>query len=175
MLKKFLPDKQVNRFIEITPEFLQSIGRKGVIIDLDNTLIPWNVASPTDEIIEWMKAMEEANIKVTVFSNNNEARVGVFAKPLGIPYVSMAKKPLKGGFKRAIKSLQLEATEIVVIGDQLLTDILGGNRSKLYTILVEPIVRSDAPITMFNRRIERFILNRFYKQGKLKRGVHDGK
>lgn len=175
MLNKFLPDKQVSRFVEITPEFLKGIGRKGIIIDLDNTLIPWNVANASDEIIEWMKVMEEANIKVTVFSNNNEERVSVFATPLDIPYISMAKKPLKRGFKRAIKALDLDATEIVVIGDQLLTDILGGNRSKLYTILVEPIVRSDAPITMFNRRIERFILNRFYKQGKLKRGVLDGK
>lgn len=175
MLRRFLPDKQVNRFIEITPDFLISKGKKGIIIDLDNTLIPWNVADATDEIIEWMKAMEDVDIKVTVFSNNNEARVGVFAKPLGIPYVSMAKKPLKGGFRRAIKALELDVSEIVVIGDQLLTDILGGNRSKLYTILVEPIVRSDAPITMFNRRIERFILNRFYKQGKLTRGELDGK
>lgn len=169
MLKKFLPNKQVKRYVDITAEFLHRINKKGIIIDLDNTLIPWNVAHANDEIIAWFEAMENAGIKVTVFSNNNEERVGVFAKPLDIPYISMAKKPLKGGFNRAITALDLPREAVVVIGDQLLTDILGGNRSKLYTILVEPIVQSDAPITMFNRRMERLILNRFYKQGKLTR------
>lgn len=162
-------------FTDITPNYLREQGKRGVIIDLDNTLIPWNVSDATNEIIEWIKAMETAQIKVLVFSNNNEERVAIFAKPLGINYVSMAKKPLQSGFKRAKKLLQLNNTEIVVIGDQLLTDIFGGNRAKLFTVLVEPIVESDAPITMFNRRLERLILNYFYKKGKLARRVTDGK
>lgn len=174
MLNKFLPKKVVKRYADITPSFLLEEGKKGIIVDLDNTLIPWNVAHATDEIKAWFDMMEDAGIKVLVFSNNNEERVSTFAEPLGLRFVSMAKKPLQGGFKRAKKLLQLENDEIIVIGDQLLTDIFGGNRAKLFTVLVEPILQSDAPITMFNRKLERVILNHFYKKGKLTRRVTDG-
>lgn len=175
MLNKFLPKKEVKRFTDVTAEFLKSKGKKGVIVDLDNTLIPWNQAHATAEIKAWFQSLADANIAVLVFSNNNAERVSIFAKPLGVNYVSMAKKPLRGGFSRAKKQLNLADEEIVVIGDQLLTDILGGNRSNLYTILVDPILKSDAPITMFNRRLEKMILNHFYRKGKLTRRDTDGR
>jgi len=169
LLRLFLPTKHVDSFLDITPEILKDLGKKGVIIDLDNTLIAWNQAHATEEVIQWLSSMKENNIKVIVFSNNNEDRVTLFANPLDIPYVFFAKKPLKRGFKKAIKLLGLDKSEIVVIGDQLLTDILGGNRSGLDTILVVPLVQSDAKITKFNRNMERMILNHFYRKGKLTR------
>src|SRR5690625_3754967 len=151
------------------------MAKKGIIIDLDNTLVPWNVNHATDKVIRWLKEMEKANIKVTIFSNNNKERVTVFAEPLGTPYIYKAKKPLQRAFKQAASQMQLNRDEIVVIGDQLLTDILGGNRAGFYTILVVPIVQSDAPITKFNRNLERLILNYFYRKGKLTRRVSNGK
>lgn len=118
--------------------------------------------------------MEKADIQVTIFSNNKENRVTVFAEPLKTPFVYKANKPLPRAFRRAQKTMKLNKDEIVVIGDQLLTDILGGNRAGFYTILVVPIVQSDAPITKFNRNLERMILNYFYRKGKLTRRMVDG-
>ena len=169
MLNSFLPNKHVKNIFEITPEFLNSNGLKGIIIDLDNTLVPWNIAHATDEVKNWLQLMQESNINVMIFSNNNEERVTTFAEPLKTPFVYKARKPLKKAFRKAKNVMELNDNEIVVIGDQLLTDILGGNRAGFYTILVVPIVQSDAAITKFNRKLERLILNYFYRKGKLKR------
>lgn len=174
MLKLFLPNKHVYSIFDIEPTFLQSKGIKGIIVDLDNTLVPWNVATATDKVIEWIRKMEEANIKVTIFSNNNKERVTIFAEPIGAPFIYRAKKPLPRAFKVAQQKMQLKNEEIVVIGDQLLTDVLGGNFAGFYTILVVPIVQSDAPITKFNRNLERLLLNYFYRKGKLVRRNPDG-
>lgn len=159
---------------DIEPTFLLNEGKKGIIIDLDNTLVPWNVEHATEKIINWLKKMKDANIKVTIFSNNNKERVTVFAEPLGTPYIYKAQKPLQRAFERAKTEMDLKEDEVVVIGDQLLTDILGGNLAGFYTILVVPIVQSDAPITKFNRNMERLILNHFYRKGKLTRRITDG-
>lgn len=169
MLHLFLPTRHVDSFLDITPEVLKQLGKKGVIIDLDNTLIAWNEKHATEDVLQWLASMKENDIKVIVFSNNNEDRVTLFANPLEIPFVHYARKPLKRGFRKAIDILGMDKSEIVVIGDQLLTDILGGNRSGLDTILVVPLVQSDAKITRFNRNLERVILNHFYRKGKLTR------
>lgn len=156
---------------DITPTFLKDNGKKAIILDLDNTLIPWNVSNATEEIKTWLRSIEEANIKVTIFSNNSEERVRIFSEPLNLPFIHRANKPLKSKFRRAQKLMGVKKDEVVVIGDQLLTDIFGGNRAGFYTILVVPIVQSDAPITKFNRRMEQKILNRFYVKGKLSKRV----
>lgn len=175
MLNKFLPNKHVNTIYDITPEILLNENKKGIIVDLDNTLVPWNVEHATDEVIQWLNDMKKANINVTIFSNNNEDRVTLFAEPLETPYVFKANKPLRKAFMTAQKAMNLSENEIVVIGDQLLTDILGGNRAGFDTILVVPIIESDAPITKFNRNLERMILKYFYRKGKLTRRIHNGK
>lgn len=175
MLNLFLPDKHVQSIYDIKPDYLKKEGKKGIIVDLDNTLVPWNVETATEKVITWLEEMKEAGIQVTIFSNNNEERVTFFAEPLGMPYIYKANKPLQGAFRRTRREMQLRRDEIVVVGDQLLTDVLGGNRAGLFTILVVPIVQSDAAITKFNRRLERMILNHFYRKGKLTRRVADGK
>ncbi|WP_102026955.1 YqeG family HAD IIIA-type phosphatase [Salirhabdus sp. Marseille-P4669] len=167
MLKRFLPNEHVKTVFEITPEKLKQKGIKGIITDLDNTLVAWNQSDATPEIIEWFKVMKDAGIRVTIISNNNEERVSHFSKPLHIPFISKARKPLSKAFKKAQHAMELDKSEIVVVGDQLLTDVLGGNSSKFYTILVVPVVKTDGFITKFNRRIERAILNWFRKRGKI--------
>lgn len=173
MLNLFLPNEQVSRTFDIEPESLRDNNIKGIIVDVDNTLVPWDVAHATDEVIAWLEKMKAANLKVTIFSNNNKERVTLFADPLDTPYVFNARKPLRRAFKRAQKEMGLAQSEVAVIGDQLLTDILGGNRAGFYTILVDPIVTSDAAITTFNRNVEGKILNHFYRKGALKRRVAD--
>lgn len=165
VLKMFLPDEHVHSIFEIRPEDLKEKGIKGIITDLDNTLVAWDRKDATEEVIEWFKLMKEHDIQVTIISNNNEKRVTYFSEPLNIPFIHSARKPLGQAFRQARKVMKLEKKEIVVVGDQLLTDVLGGNRANLYTILVVPIVQTDGILTRANRKIERRLLNWFQRKG----------
>lgn len=167
MLKNFLPNEHVKSVFDIQPAVLKKKGIKGIITDLDNTLVAWDVEAATPEIIQWFRQMKDHDIKVTIISNNNQERVKAFSEPLDTPFVFSARKPLKRAFKTVAKKMELKREEIVVIGDQLLTDVLGGNRAGFNTILVVPIVQSDGKMTKINRIIERRILNYFRKKGKI--------
>ncbi|KPH71211.1 MULTISPECIES: YqeG family HAD IIIA-type phosphatase [Bacillaceae] len=167
MLSRFLPNKYVKSIFDIQPESLKEKGIKGIITDLDNTLVAWDVEHATPEVIEWFNLMKEHDIKITIISNNNVDRVKVFSEPLDTPFIYSARKPLKRAFKKVQKNMGLKKEEIVVIGDQVLTDVLGGNSAGLYTILVVPIVQTDGKITRINRKIERIILKKLRNQGKI--------
>lgn len=167
MLKHFLPDQHVKSIFEIHPESLKEKGIKGIITDLDNTLVEWDRPNATPKLIEWFDNMRRHEILVTIVSNNNERRVKSFSDPLQIPFIFQARKPMTRAFNRALKQMGLRKDETVVIGDQLLTDVLGGNRSGFHTILVVPVAQTDGFVTRFNRKVERRILNWFRKQGKL--------
>ena len=167
MIKRFLPNQHVKDIFEISPASLIEKGIKGVITDLDNTLVAWDIPDATPEIIDWFKQMEENNIKVTIISNNNEKRVRLFSEPLRAPFVYSARKPLSKAFKKATKKMELKKEEVVVIGDQIMTDVLGGNTAGFYTILVVPIVQTDGRITRLNRKIERRILSWMRKKGMI--------
>ncbi|WP_228409660.1 YqeG family HAD IIIA-type phosphatase [Radiobacillus deserti] len=167
MLRRFLPNEHVKSVFDIKPEDLKAKAIKGIITDLDNTLVAWDVADATPEIIDWFKSMEENNIKITIISNNKEERVKLFSEPLNTPFVFSARKPLGRAFKRATQSMGLNREDVVVIGDQLLTDVLGGNSAGFYTILVVPIVQTDGKITKINRQIERRILSWMRRKGMI--------
>jgi len=167
VLSKFLPNEHVKSVFAIKPEVLKELGIKGIITDLDNTLVAWDMKEATPEIVEWFEQMKEANIKVTIISNNNQERVKLFSDPIGVPFVYDARKPLPRAFKQAATEMELTKEEIVVIGDQILTDVLGGNIAGFNTILVVPVVETDAKITKINRKIERIILNYMRKKGKI--------
>jgi len=167
LLNNFLPDQFVKNIFEITPELLKEKGVKGIITDLDNTLVEWDRPLATPKIIEWFEDMKKNNIKVTIVSNNKEGRVKSFSDPLNIPFIFAARKPMGKAFRRALLEMKLSKEEAVVIGDQLLTDVLGGNRSGFHTILVVPVAQTDGFATRINRKIERRILNWFRRKGKL--------
>ncbi|AIM15683.1 MULTISPECIES: YqeG family HAD IIIA-type phosphatase [Neobacillus] len=167
MLKQFLPDEHVKSILDIKPEQLKSRGIKGIITDLDNTLVEWDRPSATPALIQWFEEMKKHQILVTIVSNNNEDRVKAFAAPLDIPYIFQARKPLSRAFNKALFQMGIKKEEAVVIGDQLLTDVLGGNRSGFHTILVVPVAQTDGFFTKFNRFVERRIMNWFKKKGLL--------
>lgn len=167
MLKHFLPDQHVKSIFDITPESLKAKGVKGIITDLDNTLVEWDRPYATPMLIEWFDHMRKNEILVTIVSNNNENRVRAFSDPLQIPFIFQARKPMSRAFYKALKQMGLRKEETVVIGDQLLTDVLGGNRGGFHTILVVPVAQTDGFVTRFNRKVERRILNWFRKKGKL--------
>ncbi len=167
MLNNFLPNEHYSSVFDINPSDLKANGVKGIITDLDNTLVAWDVKDATDEIIDWFNLLSEHGIQVTIASNNKESRVRLFSQPLDTRSIHSARKPLSKAFKKAQKEMKLEKDEIVVIGDQLLTDVLGGNLAGFHTILVVPIAETDGFFTRFNRKIERRILNWMERKGKL--------
>lgn len=103
MLSRFLPNKYVKSIFDIQPESLKEKGIKGIITDLDNTLVAWDVEHATPEVIEWFNLMKEHDIKITIISNNNVDRVKVFSEPLDTPFIYSARKPLKRAFKKVQK------------------------------------------------------------------------
>lgn len=167
MLKSFLPAQHVKSIYEINPRDLKDKGIKGIITDLDNTLVEWDRPLATPELITWFEEMKRNDIKVTIVSNNKEMRVKAFADPLNIPFIFRARKPMTKAFKHAVKQMDIQKEQAVVIGDQLLTDVFGGNRSGFHTILVVPVAQTDGWATKLNRKIERRILAWFRKNGQL--------
>lgn len=135
----FMPNEYVQSIFQIDIEKLANSGVKGIITDLDNTLVGWDEADPTQAVKEWFNKVREAGITITIVSNNNEQRVGSFSKSLNVDYIFKAKKPRGRAFNQASKLMKLKPTEIVVIGDQMLTDVFGGNRRGLFTIMVVPV------------------------------------
>lgn len=167
MITKFLPDQHVKSVFDISPQKLKSRGIKAIITDLDNTLVEWDRPNATPKLIKWFEDMKKNNIMITIVSNNNEERVKAFSEPHGIPYIFQARKPMGRAFRKALTQMDVKKEEVVVIGDQLLTDVFGGNRSGIHTILVVPVAKTDGFITKFNRQIERIILNWFRKKGMI--------
>ncbi|WLR49918.1 YqeG family HAD IIIA-type phosphatase [Bacillus tianshenii] len=167
MIKNFLPDQHVQSILDIKPEALKEKGVRGVITDLDNTLVEWDRPDATPELQEWFRSMQDHGILVMIISNNKEARVRKFAEPVGVPFIYAARKPMGRAFRRALKEMMLKKSDVVVIGDQLLTDVLGGNRAGFHTILVVPVAQSDGFITKFNRRVERRILSWMKRKGMI--------
>ncbi|MEK3981126.1 YqeG family HAD IIIA-type phosphatase [Psychrobacillus sp. FSL K6-2836] len=167
MYSNFIPSEFVRSVFHITPEMLKDKGIKGIITDLDNTLVEWDRPDATPKLIEWFASIKAAGIQVTIVSNNNELRVKSFADPLGIPFIFKARKPLGKAFRQALSIMTVKREEVVVIGDQLLTDVFGGNRQKLHTILVIPVAKSDGFVTKFNRMVERRIFSYLDKKGQV--------
>lgn len=165
MYNFLLPDEFVTSVFDITPQKLANLGIRGIITDLDNTLVEWDRADATDELAVWFETMRDAGIAVIIASNNNEERVKNFAEPLGIPYIPRAKKPLGNGFYQALVRLKLKRHEVCMVGDQLLTDVMGARRQKLYTILVRPVAQSDGLVTRFNRFVERRVFSDLKRKG----------
>jgi HAD superfamily phosphatase (TIGR01668 family) len=163
--KKFLPSEFVKSVFDISPERLIEKGIRGIITDLDNTLVEWDRPDATPKLVNWLKSMKDAGIQVTIVSNNSELRVKSFADPLGIPFIYKARKPMGKAFIKALNTMDVKREEVVVIGDQLLTDVVGGNRIKLHTILVLPVAKSDGFFTRFNRLVERRIFKALKRKG----------
>ena len=158
---KMYPKAYFNNIKDITIEFLQTHNIKGLLIDVDNTLIDYN-KNILDGVKEWIDKMRDEGIKLCILSNtNNKLKVQNVSRYLDIPYIFFAMKPLKTGFKKGMKKLKLESKNIAVIGDQLLTDVLGANRSNMYSILVKPIHEKDIFITKLKRLLERKIMNKY--------------
>ncbi|MEK0312913.1 YqeG family HAD IIIA-type phosphatase [Cohnella sp. 56] len=166
MFERLLPHQLVNTVFDIDLASLADMGVRGIITDLDNTLVSAGTALATPELIAWLDKVKSLGFKVVILSNNNLTRVAKFAEPLGIPFIPAARKPFTKAFRQALAQLSLAPEQAVVVGDQMMTDVLGGRRMGLHTILVTPIARGEEGWgTRMNRRIEKIALARLTKQG----------
>lgn len=158
------PDGHFEKVEEITIKYLQDNKIKALILDVDNTLIDYQ-KHLEKSVIQWAKNLKEQGIKLYILSNTNQKeKVEKVAKALEIPYCNLAKKPFKTGFLKVQKELKEKAENIAVVGDQIFTDIIGGNRCRMFTILVEPINPKDFWYTAWKRPIENRIKNRYIKK-----------
>lgn len=157
------PRLYLQNVTKITYEMLKENNIRGLLLDVDNTLIDYD-KKILDGVEDWIKQLKEKEIKFCILSNTNQKqKVENVARKLDIPYIFFAKKPLKSGFHKARKKLELEQQEIAVVGDQIFTDVLGANRCRMFSILVEPINAKDIFITKIKRPIEEFIIKNYLK------------
>lgn len=164
------PKIYLNNVKEITYELLQENNIKGLILDVDNTLIDYYKNMP-EGVEQWCKDLQKRNIKFCIASNSNKReKIKGVSEKLGIPYVFFAKKPLKMGLNKAKNIMGLKSEEVAVVGDQIFTDVLGANRCKMFSILVEPIKEKDILITIIKRPIENFIKSNIRKMIQNKGG-----
>ena len=160
------PKEYFNKIEEITIEYLQKYKIKALILDMDNTLINHKKEMPK-RIEKWAKELKEKGIKLIIVSNSNrKGKLENISQILGVQYVIFAKKPLKSGLMKAKKILNENVENIAVVGDQIFTDIIGGNRCKMYTILVDEIEEKDFWYTAWKRPIERKIKEKIRSKNK---------
>ena len=157
------PKEYFSSVKEITIDLLRKNKINALILDVDNTLIDYD-KNLDEEIIEWANNLKEQGIKLYILSNSNKKeKVKTVAEKLKIDYNYFAKKPLKTGFKKVQKKLDEKAENIGVVGDQIFTEVLGGNRCKMFTILVDPIAEKDIWITLLKRPLENAIKEKYKK------------
>lgn len=156
----FRPLKYVSGVCAIDLEGLRAAGVAALLIDIDNTVMPHHSPEVIPEIREWLDTLSAAGFKVCLVSNNWHGDLGERAASLGLPVIGKAGKPLPFGFRRAASHLGVPISDCAVIGDQIFTDILGGNLAGARCVLVQPLGRNDLPHTRVLRRLEQFIMGR---------------
>lgn len=166
MMKLLTPDLHVDSIFDLDLEKLKANNIKGLIIDIDNTLVSWELKYASEATKEWLLSLEKEGFKVCLVSNNTEDRVVTFNEELKLPTIHKASKPRTRAFKRAMKTMGTNTNNTAIIGDQIFTDVLGGNRIKIFTILVIPIEGKEFWWTTFVRKIERHVLKVVLKDHK---------
>lgn len=151
------PQYRFNRAMDIKPGFLRKIRAKAVLLDIDNTLALHGSQTPYPGAAEWVRLITGSGIPVMVISNNTPERVKPFADLLGVPYEANAMKPLHRGMIRACRKLGVKPSQTAVVGDQIFTDVLGGNALGAKVILTEPLGPETDDFIKFKRKIEKYI------------------
>lgn len=173
MKKLFAPDYYIQSFENLAIERLQKQGVKVLVCDIDNTLVAHDEPYPSEQVIIFLNKVKQYGIQVVLVSNNVKERVERFAQTLDVRVYPFARKPLKGTYLRMMRDTGCKAHEIAVLGDQLLTDMLGANRVGFYTILTHPVAQKDLACTKINRIFENVVFKILEVQGKIHRGKFD--
>ena len=162
----FVPDYYFDTFDKASAEFLSSIGVKGILLDVDNTLEPYENPLPTQKVLDWFASLNEQGIRAAIVSNNNKERIELFNSELKIPAYYKAKKPLKKYLQKAMSDIGTVPEETAFMGDQIFTDVWAARNAKLKAILVPPIKDKTDVFTKFKRLLERPIMKKYRRKHK---------
>ncbi|MBO8141458.1 MAG: YqeG family HAD IIIA-type phosphatase [Firmicutes bacterium] len=167
MLRLLKPDACYPSLYEVDLDGLSRKGIRGLILDLDNTIVEYANASVPDRAVAWVREALDRGFRVCITSNAVTGRVAAFSEALGVPGIANAVKPASWPFRRALKLLGTAPRETAVIGDQVFTDVLGGNRLGMFTVLVNPLSTAEMVTTRLVRLLERRALAYLRRKGLL--------
>ena len=155
-MELYVPDVYKKSIYDINYDLLKEKGIKCLLFDLDNTLVPYNAKEVNEKLKKLFTELKK-DFKVIIFSNSPKIRVKLFASSLEVDSIAFARKPQRKNFAKVFTDYKLEEDEVAIIGDQLNTDILGGNRVGITTILINPVSKKDhfwvKPGRIYERRI----------------------
>ena len=166
----FRPNEYISSVQEVDYERLLDLGIRGLLFDIDNTLATYDTPDPGEDIRELFDGLRKMGFRLGIISNGRRERVTAFGEKLGAAGVWKAGKPFGSGFRRAKKNMDLESAQIAILGDQIFTDVWGGNVAHFYTILIKPISEErDEWVTKPKRWLEKRILDRYRLRPRGKR------
>lgn len=168
MALKFVPEYYFKTFNEASADFLASIGVKGIVLDVDNTLEPYENPLPGDHVKQWLAELREQGISAAIVSNNGGERINLFNSELGLPVYYKAKKPFKKNVLNAMKDMGTDKSNTILMGDQVFTDVWAAHNTGIRAILVPPIKDKTDVFTKFKRLLEKPILKKYKKRNSAK-------
>ena len=166
MLKRFFPELYVDSIYDVPYERFYSEGKRNIVFDIDNTLVPFDIPEPTEEVLKLFEKLKLAGFNICLVSNNNERRVSKFNENLKYGAIHKAGKPKLSGIRRAMEMIGAKPENTVLIGDQVFTDVWCGNRCKIYTVLVRPIANRDEFTVKLKRGAEKVVIRIYEKNIK---------
>ncbi len=165
MFDLFFPNAEMESAYEIDFQAYFDQGYRGVIFDIDNTLVPHD-AAVTDKVISLVEQLKEIGFSICLLSNNKEPRVAAFNAPLLVHYIFKADKPSRKGYQKAMAKMHTDVSNTLFVGDQLFTDIWGAKRTGIYSILVKPIHPKEEIQIVLKRCIEKPVLWFYHRKLK---------
>ncbi len=159
----FVPEYYFKTFDEASAKFLEEIGVKGIVLDVDNTLEPYENALPGKHVVAWLESLRAHGISAAIVSNNNAERIDLFNKEICLPAYSKAKKPFKKNVLNAMADMGTDKTNTILMGDQVFTDVWAAHHTGIRAILVPPINDKRDLFTKLKRLLERPVLKKYYK------------
>ena len=164
----FVPEYYFNTFNEASAEFLNEIGVKGIVLDVDNTLEPYENPTPGDHVRAWLFELREKGIAAAIVSNNGAERINLFNSELGLPVYYKAKKPFKKNVLNAMRDMGTGKENTILMGDQVFTDVWAAHNTGIRAILVPPINDKKDLLTKFKRLLEKPVLKKYKKRNNTK-------
>ncbi|MBP3461789.1 MAG: YqeG family HAD IIIA-type phosphatase [Bacilli bacterium] len=171
-MEKYLPDMYKENIYKINYDKLKEIGIKCLLFDLDNTIVPFREKEPRMETKELFYKLKQKDFKIIIFSNSPKIRLMPFKEELNVEIYGNARKPHRKSFCNVLKKYKFNENEVAIIGDQMLTDIVGGNRVGITTILITPLESKDPFWTIPNRIRERRIMQQLRDKSLFKKGKY---
>lgn len=155
------PDIKLHGITDITVEILNKFNIKALLLDVDNTMSTHHGQALTEGLLEWIDRMNKNGIKLMVLSNSKRKRIEPFAARISLPFISLGCKPLPTGYLRGVRALGEKRKNVAIVGDQIFTDVLGGNIVGVKTVLLTPIKLEDGLSFKIRRNLEKKIYKHY--------------